>query len=614
MSTPQVAPIPGVLILTTAPPLYIPTLLLASHIRHPLKETYPRLLAEQWVSHLSQQGIESKPALSEPVIWLKGVPSFPQSLGDDDDPEEDAGSEESDTQNGRDSVSPDGQDSDGNVWRGLKEQDRRQEEAVLAAAKDPATSLDQGTSVANLTVGQVTYLAPVPSGTSPLLSLALLHHLHSVLLQYFPGSSSATSIAQTLTNSSGNNNAAATPFPSNPTAIPGSTLASNFDLVYQVLQEMLDDGRPLTTEYNSLKGIVRGQAWWEELLGRMSQFTSSTPAPPPQISPLPWRASGVRYSRNEVYVDIVESLTGVKDRKGKAVGGLKLHVSIACRAKLSGEPDLALALDPSPNGPSSAIQSPAFHPCVRHRRWTKEGLLSFVPPDGDFELARFGMSSDKSHLTSSKSGLPSSSSSAASPWEKGIPFTLIATRSMDKESQGKEWTFEIRVTAKKGHSGPTDAENLDLSLIIDENVCSTPGQDATAFASSSISVDARTAVASRNSTSQSSHLGTPAHAQDDAGTWRYDARKGTLQWTIPRLGNGIGGPEEVVLKGTVTTSTSSSQSVTSFASNILTTYSLATGVPSLSGLKVASLQVHGVEYKPFKGVRGATRGHIEWRW
>lgn len=34
---------------------------------------------------------------------------------------------------------------------------------------------------------------------------------------------------------------------------------------------MLDEGRPLTTDYNSLKAIVRGKAWWEDILTRMSQ-------------------------------------------------------------------------------------------------------------------------------------------------------------------------------------------------------------------------------------------------------------------------------------------------------------------------------------------------------
>lgn len=89
-----------------------------------------------------------------------------------------------------------------------------------------------------------------------MLPLSFLHHLHSVLSSYFPATSSSNTLAAS---------------PNAPVPIPASVLTSNFDLLYQVLQEMLDDGRPLTTEYNSIKGVVRGRAWWEDLIGRMSR-------------------------------------------------------------------------------------------------------------------------------------------------------------------------------------------------------------------------------------------------------------------------------------------------------------------------------------------------------
>lgn len=320
----------------------------------------------------------------------------------------------------------------------------------------------------------------------------------------------------------------------------------------------------------------------------------------------------MRYSRNEVYVDIVETLTGVMDRKGKAVsfgsaGGLDLHVSIACRARLSGDPDLTLTLHPSPAGPSSAIGFPTLHPCVRHRRWVKDGVLSFVPPDGEFELAHWPMQ------RGSGGGDFSSKLNAAAGGDKGVPFTLQATRDSGT-SGGKEWTFELRITARKASgNSATSAEGIELSFLVDP----TAAAATTTTSNATLNVDARTAVSSRTSSSgfgntvSASHAtssGTATTSTDEPGTWRFDAREGTLRWSIPRLGSAIGGPSEVVLKGTVSGGNAPSPS------SILTKYSLPTGIPSLSGLKVASLQVHGVEYKPFKGVRGATRGQIEWRW
>lgn len=312
----------------------------------------------------------------------------------------------------------------------------------------------------------------------------------------------------------------------------------------------------------------------------------------------------MRYSRNEVYVDIVETLTGVMDRKGKSVAGLDLQVSIACRAKLSGDPDLTLALHPAPTGPSSPIGHPSLHPCVRQKRWSKEGILSFVPPDGEFQLAEFPVSLGVESVKGA-------STSRGSSWDRDVPFALAATRSPNKDSKGKEWTFELRLSAANGGNRPWSAEGIEVSFFIDSSESDTPS--ASSSSGSSLNVDARAAVSSRSSQSQSSHpsasLGGSSTSLDEPGTWRFDARRGVLLWSIAKLGRQVGGPEEVVLKGSVTGSSSTAR-----PSSVLTTYSLPTGTPSLSGLKVASLQVRGVEYKPFKGVRGATRGQVEWRW
>lgn len=37
----------------------------------------------------------------------------------------------------------------------------------------------------------------------------------------------------------------------------------------------------------------------------------------------------------------------------------------------------------------------SFHPCVRFKRWESERVLSFVPPDGNFTLMNYHVSSQK---------------------------------------------------------------------------------------------------------------------------------------------------------------------------------------------------------------------------
>jgi AP-3 complex subunit mu len=52
--------------------------------------------------------------------------------------------------------------------------------------------------------------------------------------------------------------------------------------------------------------------------------------------------------------------------------------------KLSGVPDLTLTfVDPE------LIDDCSFHPCVRYNRFERERVVSFVPPDGIFELMKY---------------------------------------------------------------------------------------------------------------------------------------------------------------------------------------------------------------------------------
>jgi AP-3 complex subunit mu len=66
------------------------------------------------------------------------------------------------------------------------------------------------------------------------------------------------------------------------------------------------------------------------------------------------------------------------------------HLQIDCCVKLSGMPDLTLTfMNPR------LLDDVSFHPCVRHKRWENERVLSFVPPDGNFRLLSYHIGSNK---------------------------------------------------------------------------------------------------------------------------------------------------------------------------------------------------------------------------
>lgn len=98
----------------------------------------------------------------------------------------------------------------------------------------------------------------------------------------------------------------------------------------------------------------------------------------------------MRHTSNELYVDIVESLSVTIAPSGRLLSAL-VSGTIAFTAHISGVPDLLLSLtSPGQQAIGRKMELPVFHPCVRLARWRERpGELSFVPPDGRFVLAGY---------------------------------------------------------------------------------------------------------------------------------------------------------------------------------------------------------------------------------
>ena len=91
----------------------------------------------------------------------------------------------------------------------------------------------------------------------------------------------------------------------------------------------------------------------------------------------------MKHHPNEIYIDIVEKIDAVMDCHSNVIS-FDVAGSIEVQSNLSGVPDLLLTFkDPS------IIDDCSFHPCVRYGRFEADQVISFVPPDGSFELMRF---------------------------------------------------------------------------------------------------------------------------------------------------------------------------------------------------------------------------------
>ncbi|GAB7351620.1 hypothetical protein MBLNU459_g2234t2 [Dothideomycetes sp. NU459] len=191
-------------------------------------------------------------------------------------------------------------------------------------------------------------------------------------------------------------------------------IEGSYDVVAQVLAEMCDAGLVAGTEANALRDVVDTPSWVGKLLGGVGLPGSSPALNPssasglslnrPSLAPslstagsqIPWRRSNVRHTSNELYVDIVETLSVTYAPSGRPLAAFA-NGSIAFTCKVSGVPDLLLSLTTgsgsgvggSGDHVRRAMQRPVFHPCVRLARWRERGELSFVPPDGRFVLAGY---------------------------------------------------------------------------------------------------------------------------------------------------------------------------------------------------------------------------------
>ena len=174
----------------------------------------------------------------------------------------------------------------------------------------------------------------------------------------------------------------------------------------------------------------------------------------PQLTPniatsgpaIPWRRANVRHTSNELYVDIVETLSVILAPSGRPLSAFASG-SIAFTSKISGVPDLVLNLS-VPGGKQAVdrvFELPVFHPCVRLARWKdKPGELSFVPPDGKFMLAGYEVNL-----------LPSVDFSSRSTRNLNLPISIEVLTSLGPTGSD----FEVRLLITSSYAGSSSSSS-----------------------------------------------------------------------------------------------------------------------------------------------------------
>ncbi|CAH2046845.1 unnamed protein product [Thlaspi arvense] len=118
----------------------------------------------------------------------------------------------------------------------------------------------------------------------------------------------------------------------------------NFIIVYELLDEMIDNGFPLTTEPSILREMIAPPNLVSKMLSVVTGNASnvSDTLPSGTGSCVPWRPTDPKYSSNEVYVDLVEEMDAIVNRDGELVK-CEIYGEVQMSSQLTGFPDLTLS-------------------------------------------------------------------------------------------------------------------------------------------------------------------------------------------------------------------------------------------------------------------------------
>jgi AP-1 complex subunit mu len=110
-----------------------------------------------------------------------------------------------------------------------------------------------------------------------------------------------------------------------------------------------------------------------------------------------WRAEGIVHKKNEIFLDVIEKLNLLVSSNGTVLHS-EILGSLKMKSFLSGMPELKLGLNDkvllesrglATKGKAVEMEDIRFHQCVRLARFENDRTISFIPPDGEFELMSY---------------------------------------------------------------------------------------------------------------------------------------------------------------------------------------------------------------------------------
>ena len=225
--------------------------------------------------------------------------------------------------------------------------------------------------------------------------------------------------------------------------------------------EILDFGYPQNSDVGILKTYITQQGVKSQTKEETAQITNQVTG---QIG---WRREGIKYRRNELFLDVLEYVNLLMSPQGQV---LSAHVAgkIVMKSYLSGMPECKfgindkLTIDTKGNkggasggaeggitgntsgGKSSiAIDDIQFHQCVKLSKFESDHSISFIPPDGEFELMKYRTTKDIN-----------------------LPFRVIPL--VKETGKGK---MEVKVIVKSNFKSTLIGQKIEVKIPTPPNTC-----------------------------------------------------------------------------------------------------------------------------------------------
>lgn len=145
-----------------------------------------------------------------------------------------------------------------------------------------------------------------------------------------------------------------------------------------------------------MKSLIRLGKATEEVTEDESTITSQI------TGAIDWRREGITYRKNEIFIDTLESVNLLISQTG-AVLRSEVIGKIVMKSYLTGMPECRFGLNDKllisnekkakgvrrGKGTGVEIDDCSFHRCVRLGRFDQDRTITFIPPDGEFELMKY---------------------------------------------------------------------------------------------------------------------------------------------------------------------------------------------------------------------------------